>query len=180
MDETMKNRSLNSLVSAVVLFLAATLSVSAADQPSKPADASTPRERLLLDFGWRFAFGHATDVAKDFDHATGAFSYFTKTGSGSGASGSDFDDRGWRTLNLPHDWAVEVPFDRRGSGSHGSKAIGRSFPETSVGWYRKSFTIPASDLGQRISVEFDGVFRDSIVWINGHYLGTEESGYSSF
>ena len=176
----MKNRSLNSLVSAAVVFLAAALSVPAADQPSKPADASTPRERLLLDFGWRFAFGHATDVAKDFDHATGTFSYFTKTGSGSGASGSDFDDRGWRTLNLPHDWAVEVPFDRRGSGSHGSKAVGRNFPETSVGWYRKSFTIPASDLGQRISVEFDGVFRDSIVWINGHYLGTEESGYTSF
>lgn len=133
-----------------------------------------------MDFGWRFAFGHATDVAKDFDHATGQFSYFAKTGYGSGASGPDFDDRAWRVLNLPHDWAVEVPFERRGSGSHGFKAVGRNFPETSVGWYRRSFTIPASDLGRRISIEFDGVFRDSIVWINGHYLGTEESGYSSF
>ena len=73
-----------------------------------------------------------------------------------------------------------MPFSERGSNSHGYKAIGRNFPENSVGWYRKSFTIPASDLGKRISVEFDGVFRDSHVWINGHYLGREESGYSSF
>jgi len=139
-----------------------------------------PRERLLMDFGWRFAFGHATDVKKDFDHATGEFSYFAKTGFGSGASALDFDDSGWRKLDLPHDWAVELPFNGRGSRSHGYKAIGRNFPESSVGWYRKTFAIPASDLGKRISIEFDGVFRDSIAWINGHYLGTEQSGYSSF
>lgn len=144
------------------------------------ASDSAPRERLLMDFGWRFALGHATDVAKDFDHATGGFSYLAKAGFGSGASAPAFDDSGWRVLDLPHDWAVELPFDARGSASHGFKAIGRAFPENSVGWYRKSFTIPASDLGRRITIEFDGVFRDSIVWINGHYLGTEESGYTSF
>lgn len=142
--------------------------------------ADLSRERLLMDANWRFAPGHATDVTKDFDHATGQFSYLAKTGSGSGASAPKFDDSGWRELNLPHDWAVELPFDGRGSNSHGYKAIGRNFPENSVGWYRKTFTIPATDLGKRISVEFDGVFRDSIVWINGHYLGREESGYSSF
>ena len=142
--------------------------------------ADAPRERLLMDSDWRFALGHATDVKKDFDHATGGFSYFAKTGFGSGASDPKFDDRSWRALNLPHDWAVELPFSERGSGSHGFKAIGRNFPESSVGWYRKSFTVPASDLGKRISLEFDGVFRDSIVWINGHFLGREASGYSSF
>jgi beta-galactosidase len=143
--------------------------------------ADMPRERLLMDPNWRFALGHATDVTKDFDpHATGGFSYFAKTGFGAGASAAKFDDSGWRKLNLPHDWAVELPFSERGSASHGSKAIGRNFPENSVGWYRKSFTIPTSDLGKRISIEFDGVFRDSIVWINGHYLGEETSGYSSY
>ncbi|MEO5712179.1 MAG: beta-galactosidase GalA [Luteolibacter sp.] len=146
---------------------------------SSPA-AETPRERLLMDSNWRFSLGHATDVAKDFDHATGQFSYFAKTGFGSGASAAKFDDSGWRKLDLPHDWAVELPFNERGSNSHGNKAIGRNFPENSVGWYRRKFTVPASDLGKRVSVEFDGVFRDSIVWINGHYLGTEESGYSGF
>jgi beta-galactosidase len=142
--------------------------------------ADSPRERLLMDADWRFAFGHATDVAKDFEHATGQFSYLAKTGSVSGAAAPKFDDSGWRALDLPHDWAVELPYDGRGSNSHGYKAIGRNFPENSIGWYRRKFTIPASDLGKRVSVEFDGVFRDSIVWINGHYLGTEESGYSSF
>ena len=144
------------------------------------AAAESPRERLLLDTGWKFHLGHAVDAKLDFDYATGGFSYLAKTGFGSGASAPDFNDRGWRQLNLPHDWAVELPFSSRGSGSHGFKAIGRNFPESSVGWYRKRFTIAADDLGKRISLEFDGVFRDSIVWINGHFLGREESGYSGF
>lgn len=138
------------------------------------------RERVKFDFGWRFAFGHATDRSKDFDPGNSEFSYFAKTGFATGAAAPDFDDRSWRELDLPHDWAVEAPFDKRASNSHGSKAIGRNFPERSVGWYRKSFSVPASDLGKRISLEFDGVFRDSQVWVNGHYLGREESGYSSF
>lgn len=161
------NRIVLSLA-AIVIFAASAVAGNA------------PRERLLMDNNWRFALGHASDVKKDFDHATSGFSYFAKTGFGSGASAADFNDRGWRQINLPHDWAVELPFSERGSGLHGFKAIGRNFPESSVGWYRKFFKIPASDLGRRISIEFDGVFRDSIVWINGHFLGREESGYSSF
>jgi beta-galactosidase len=81
---------------------------------------------------------------------------------------------------LPHDWAVEQPFSQSASFSHGFKAIGRNFPDASVGWYRKSFSVPASDVGKRLSLQFDGVFRNSIVWVNGHYLGTEPSGYKSF
>lgn len=133
-----------------------------------------------MDFGWRFAFGHATDPAKDYGYASSYFSYFAKTGNGAGPAGSDFDDSGWRKLDLPHDWAAEVRFDNRGTASHGFKAVGRNFPETSVAWYRKTFFVPASNLGRRISVEFDGVFRDSRLWVNGHYLGNEESGYTSF
>jgi beta-galactosidase len=138
------------------------------------------RERINFDAGWRFALGHATDVKRDFDHATGQFSHFAKAGFGAGASSQEFKDAGWQQIDLPHDWAVELPFSKRGTGSHGFKAIGREFPENSVGWYRKTFHVPASDLGKRISLEFDGVFRDSIVWVNGHYLGHEPSGYSSF
>ena len=148
----------------------------AAEQPGSPA----PRERLLMDANWRFAFGHPSDPAKDFDHGIGYFSYFAKAGYGDGPAAARFDDRAWRQLNLPHDWAVEAPFDAKGSYSHGFKAIGRNFPERSVGWYRKTFTIPASDLGRRISVEFDGVFRDSVVWVNGFYLGRQPSGYTGF
>jgi len=133
-----------------------------------------------MDFDWRFAFGHPSDTQKDFNHATGFFSYLAKAGYGDGPAAANYNDITWRQLNLPHDWAVELPFDANGSHSHCYKALGRKFPETSVGWYRKVFVIPESDLGRRISVEFDGVFRDSMVWVNGHYLGRQPSGYTSF
>lgn len=162
-------------MSRIISFFAPIILLTAAALAADP-----PRERLLMDANWRFAPGHATDVRKDFDHATGDFSHFAKTGFGSGASAPQFDDSGWRKLDLPHDWAVVLPFSERGSKSHGHKAIGRNFQENSVGWYRRTFTVPASDLGRRVSIQFDGVFRNSIVWINGHYLGTEESGYSGF
>ena len=148
--------------------------------PARGQEQSPVREKRLMDFGWRFALGHAYDTQRDFDHGSGYFSYFAKTGYGDGAASKDFDDRGWRTLDLPHDWCVELPFDERGSYSHGYKAMGRNFPENSVGWYRKTFSIPESDLGKRVVVEFDGVFRNSIVWVNGFYLGTEHSGYAGF
>lgn len=142
--------------------------------------SSQKREKLLMDFGWRFAFGHPFDTKKDFGNGTGYFSYFAKAGYGDGAAAANFDDRAWRRLDLPHDWAVEQPFSSKASFSHGFKAIGRNFPEASIGWYRKSFTIPQADLGRKISVVFDGVFRNSVVWVNGHYLGNEQSGYSPF
>ncbi|MEO6455937.1 MAG: beta-galactosidase GalA [Ginsengibacter sp.] len=138
------------------------------------------REHVQLDTGWLFAFGHPSDVKKDFGNGTGYFSYFAKAGYGDGAAAANFDDRAWRKLDLPHDWAVEQPFSSDASFSHGFKAIGRNFPNASVGWYRKSFFIPQTDLGRRISIQFDGVFRNSIVWVNGHYLGTHESGYTGF
>jgi beta-galactosidase len=141
---------------------------------------SLKREKLLMDFGWKFAFGHPFDTKKDFNNGTSYFSYLAKAGYGDGAAAVNFDDRAWRKLDLPHDWAVEQPFNSNGSFSHGFKAIGRNFPESSIGWYRKNFFIPESDLGRKISIVFDGVFRNSIVWVNGHYLGTEESGYNQF
>jgi beta-galactosidase len=138
------------------------------------------RQRIKIDEDWTFALGHAQDTKKDFDHATSYFTYFAKTGYGDGPASKDFDDRAWRKLNLPHDWCVELPIDKRGSLSHGFNAIGHNFPENSVGWYRKKIFIPESDLGKKISIEFDGVHRNSIVWINGFYLGTELNGTNSF
>jgi len=132
-----------------------------------------------MDAGWRFALGNAADQHKDFDFATATF-FFAKAGNGDGPASPRFDDRTWRSVDLPHDWAVELPFDQRGDGNHGSKAIGRNFPENSIGWYRKSFTIAKEDLGRRIGIDFDGVYRDAQVWVNGFYLGTEPSGYTSF
>jgi len=164
-------RFLHSLVIrglAVLALQAGGLRSGAAEEPV--------RERILFDASWRFAPGHASDPARDFNHATGYFSYLAKAGFGDGAAAAAFDDRGWRLLDLPHDWAVEAPFDPRASHSHGYKAIGPRFPETSVGWYRKHFAIPESDLGRRIRLEFDGVYRAARVFVNGFFVGEEPSG----
>jgi len=139
------------------------------------------RERLLMDRNWRFALGHATNPARDFDFVRDRS--LVKAGEARGAAAVNFDDSKWRQIDLPHDWAIELPLDPKGDKElcdHGFYAIGPDHPESSIGWYRRTFAIPKSDLGKRISVEFDGVFRDSIVWINGHRLGRHASGYVPF
>jgi len=148
--------------------------------PFSFAQQKLTRDLIAIDNGWHFAFGHPYDTEKDFDHATGYFSYLSKTGNGDGPASKSFDDRAWRLLDLPHDWAVEQPFSEKASFSHGFKEAGKGFPEKSIGWYRKKIAIPETDLGRIISLKFDGVFRNSKVWFNGHFLGTEESGYNGF
>ena len=138
------------------------------------------REVLLMDFDWLFAMGHATDPAKDFNHRTAYFSYFAKAGYGDGPAAQNFDDRSWQKIDVPHDWCVNLPFTPRGGHSHGYRAIGINFPENSVGWYRKHFYIPASDLGRKIFIHFEGVHRDAQVWVNGFYCGRNHSGYYGF
>jgi len=179
----MKPRQVFQLLALAAWCSLATVTAARAERPAAAAEQSADqrpvRERVRIDDGWRFAFGHAADPAKDFRHGTRPF-FGAKAGYGDGPAAMTFDDRAWRLLDVPHDWAVELPFDARGSTNHGSKAIGRSFPENSVGWYRRELAIPASDQGRRLSLEFDGVFRDSVVWVNGHFMGREASGYSSF
>ncbi|HEX7410613.1 MAG TPA: glycoside hydrolase family 2 TIM barrel-domain containing protein, partial [Bacteroidales bacterium] len=137
------------------------------------------REHLLMDFNWRFAFGNASGFEKDFSNGTSYFTWFAKTGYGDGAASPQFEDRTWREVDLPHDWAVELPFSVSASHSHGYHTVGWKYPETSVGWYRKKFDIPESDLGRKINIQFDGIFRDATVWVNGFYVGHEQSGYAS-
>jgi len=141
--------------------------------------ALPPREQLLFDFGWKFQFGHGTDPARDLGFGTGQGD-FAKTGDFA-FSKAKFDDSKWRALNLPHDWAVELPFVRdEAQNSHGYKPLGRRYPETSVGWYRREFEIPQSDRGRRISVEFDGAFRSVLVFVNGCFIGRNDNGYAPF
>jgi beta-galactosidase len=141
--------------------------------------AVAPREQLLLDFGWKFQFGHSADPARDLGFGYGQGD-FAKTGEFLFAK-ARFDDSKWRTLNLPHDWAVELPFVRdEAQQGHGYKPVGRRYPETSVGWYRREFAVPASDAGKRITVEFDGAFRDVLVFVNGCFIGRNNNGYAPF
>jgi len=164
-------------------FLAILAAVPAAGKSKPLPEQPAVREHLLLNSGWRFALGNSCDPSKDFGTGTAYFSYFAKAGGHDGeveGESFSFDDRAWRIVDLPHDWAVELPFDSTASSSHGYKPLGKKFPSTSIGWYRKSFSIPESDLGRRISIQFDGIFRDSQVWVNGFYLGEHHSGYSAF
>ncbi|MFA5973819.1 MAG: beta-galactosidase GalA [Lentimicrobiaceae bacterium] len=137
------------------------------------------REKINFDRDWKFHLGHAADPAKDFNFKVA--NIFSKSGKAEGtAIDPKFDDKDWRTLDLPHDWAVELPFVNSYNFdvmAHGYKPIGGLFPQNSVGWYRKPFTIAKSDSGQRFAIQFDGVFRDAMVWVNGFYLGTNQSGY---
>jgi len=137
------------------------------------------RKKISMDDNWKFAFGHAANPEKDFNY--GIKTIFSKSGAGSTtAIDPQFKDSSWRTLDLPHDWAVELPFaqvDNFDVESHGFKPVGGLFPETSIGWYRKRFTVAKADSGRRFQLQFDGIFRDAKVWVNGFYLGNNQSGY---
>jgi len=165
------------------LFARNTLASENGAAPSRvKSEALTPvgpRERLLLDFGWKFFAGDAADPLHDLGFGAN-LGDFAKTGSFEFATGQ-FDDSSWRPLNLPHDWAVELPFVRDETlKSHGYKPLGRKYPETSVGWYRRGFDIPASDFGRRIVLEFDGAYRNTHVFVNGSLVGRNDNGYTPF
>ena len=147
--------------------------------------AQSVRERILLDDGWLFAFGNASSPEKDFGCGTEYFNYLTKAASihNEGPYSPKFNPEkwgvDWKTVNLPHDWVVDLPYAKEASHSHGYKTVGYKYPGTSVGWYRKTFTVPQEDLGKHLYLQFDGIFRDARVWINGFYLGHEPSGYAT-
>lgn len=82
----------------------------------------------------------------------------------------------WKEISLPHDWAVEGLFVH--NDSLGSQPGGNGYLQTGIGFYRKEFAIPEADQGKKISIEFDGIFRNSSVWVNGHFMGNHQSGYT--
>jgi beta-galactosidase len=181
-DITMTRRDL--LKSGVAVSANTALSAGVASAAPATPDAgpgSSPRERLLLDSGWRFSLGHAEDPARDFGYGGGKGETFAKSGFLFPPANIKYDDSAWKKVDLPHDWAVDLPFvDDQDLYSHGCKPLGRKYPATSVGWYRRIFDIPAEDAGRRIAIEFDGVFRDCVVALNGYYLGRSLSGYAPF
>ncbi len=145
------------------------------------AEAQSVRETILLDKGWKFMLGHAANPKKDFGCGTEYFNYLTKASSihNEGPYVQKFDDSSWQEVQIPHDWVAKLPYASEASHSHGYKTVGWKYPETSVGWYRKTLTIPAGDLGKRLLLRFDGIFRNATVWFNGFYMGTEPSGYAT-
>ena len=85
-----------------------------------------------------------------------------------------FDDRSWRQLNLPHDWGIEGAFDLKYFGGTGK------LPYWGIGWYRHHFDLALSDAGKRIFINIDGAMSNSMVWLNGHFVGGWPYGYTSY
>jgi len=104
----------------------------------------------------------------------------------SGAEQPQYSDKGWRLLNLPHDWSIEdLPNQREGEvqGPFTQSSVGKAatgFTEGGIGWYRKTFTLNNTYKGKKTYILFDGVYMDADVWINGHHLGNHPYGYTSF
>jgi len=96
-------------------------------------------------------------------------------GDPAGAEAPNYSDDTWRILDLPHDWSIEGEFSK----DNPAGTSGGALPD-GIGWYRKSFTLPLSDTGKKVFVEFDGVYMNSTVWVNGHFLGKRPYGYISF
>jgi beta-galactosidase len=141
---------------SAILFVGATIA------------ADPPRERLSLDANWKFHLGDNWPDALRLD----------KAGVSSGPAAPSFDDASWRDVRVPHDWAVELPFDPAADRNHGYKALGAKYLGNSIAWYRRRFDVPKEDEGKRVWLTFDGVFRDATVWVNGWLVRRHESGYS--
>lgn len=167
------------------MLLAASNVLSAPSRAEALTADRNVRQRERLE-RWKFHLGHAADMEKDFGFGRDQRT-FAKAGQAAEAAMPKFDDKAWEDVILPHDWAVALPFEQgppvkdsdRGA-AHGFKAIGREFPQNSIGWYRTPITIAPGDRGRRMWLEFDGVFRDAIVFVNGYDLRRNESGYAPF
>ncbi len=118
-----------------------------------PILAAIPgRQRLTMDFGWKFLLGDPAN-----------------------AQTLGFNADSWTAVDLPHDWSIFGPFDRNAPAGGGG-----GYLPTGIGWYRKTFKVPDDYQNRNISIEFDGVYENSEVWINGHSLGKRPYGYESF
>ncbi len=111
-----------------------------------------PRTHVSFNQGWKFALAAGDEAALP-----------------------GFDDNGWRELDLPHDWSIEGEFSQDNPATPGGGAL-----PGGIGWYRKTFRMNAADRERLTYISFDGVYRNSEVWINGNYLGKWPYGYSSF
>ena len=137
------------------------------------------QKRINFDEGWKFHFGHAANPDKDFNYSTATI-YSKSGGAAQTAIDNKFTDSTWTNVNLPHDWAVALPFENSSSfdvQSHGYKPVGGYYPETSIGWYRKHFNVEKADSNQRFEIQFDGIYRNATIWVNGFFVGTNFSGY---
>lgn len=143
-------------------------------------------KKINMDLDWKFFRGDlAPHTNTDgWGGGKGKSFYF-------GATGMALEDAGWKTIDVPHDFVLEGDYTRKTESFLGSDRIpdmetidSRHFAggslEGGIGWYRKKFNIPGEYEGRRIFLTFDGVFRNSTVYVNEHFVGIHESGYTGF
>jgi beta-galactosidase len=124
----------------------------------QPVVVHAQARSVLLDDNWRFHLGGAQ-----------------------GAESPEFDDTAWRTLDLPHDWSIEdLPGTNSPFNRDAISQVNGGFTNGGTGWYRKTFTLPNEQKGKRFLIQFDGVYMNAEVWLNGRSLGTHPYGYTSF
>jgi beta-galactosidase len=165
------------LTAAAAFDVAAPLSRAAAAEisPETPhvmpvaSGATGVGDRLSMDWGWKF---HRGDIAEPLPHSGDETYQYTKAGAAAGAAAVKYDDSSWRTVDLPHDFVVEGPFE-------GSANVGQGYHPKPIGWYRKTFTLPASDRGKYIELQLDGMATVATVWFNGNIVRHNWSGYDS-
>lgn len=153
------------------------------------ATAFAQRERIAFNDGWRFTKGDSENAGVSLSYtnlkawilpsgnafcATNSFPRPTEEPAVVSFAQPDFNDSSWRQLNLPHDWGIEGPFQQEYPGETGK------LPWWGVAWYRKHFTLPASDAGRRIVLEMDGAMSHASVWLNGKLVGGWPYGYASW
>jgi beta-galactosidase len=143
---TSRSSSVCSIAALLILLAAMVRASHAADAPAPP------RERLSIDFNWKFSLSDSSDGSK-----------------------ADFNDKSWQPVNLPHEWSIHGPISQDAPTGSG----GGYFP-AGIGWYRKTFRVPQSWQGKQISIQFDGVYENSEVFLNGVSLGKRPYGYISF
>ena len=111
-----------------------------------------PRQHLSFDYQWSFSKGETPN-----------------------AQAVEFDDKAWRKLDVPHDWSIEGPYDQ----ANPSGGQGGYLPD-GMGWYRKHFATPASFNGKLVTIQFDGIYMNADVYLNGHQIAHQPYGYTSF
>ena len=141
--------------------------------------SANAQEKISLDEDWKFHFGNSSHPEKDFDYSKTALFHKSNVFATTVVN-PKFVDTAWTSVNVPHDWVVELPFVNSTQvemDSHGYKPVGGLYPETSIGWYRKHFKVDASKTNKRYEIQFDGIYRNAAIWVNGFYVGTNFSGY---
>ena len=152
LKRSQKNGTMNTRITTCFVIAFFTLSGILSCTGTKEREDTYPRIIEDFDSGWKFSLAQSGTPTP-----------------------IDFDDSSWRDIELPHDWAIEGDFSQDNPSGTGGGAL-----PGGLGWYRKTFNVPASDSGKRISVEFDGAYMQTEVFINGQSLGMRPYGYISF